>query len=151
MSMLPQITEVTIAVRSTDMDADRHVNNAIFFTYFEQSRLEHLIRLGAIRWPLGPSERPQFALAETTARFRDPAYHRDLLTVRTRTLAVRNRSFVLGFEVQRAADSVLICEGSSVQVWLDENGRPAPMPDEVRTVLSCSVVSDDGETPACDA
>ena len=134
----PVITEIHITVRSTDMDADRNVNNAVYFTYFEQSRLEHLLRLGVIRWPPAPTDRPQFALAETSARFRAPAYHRDVLAVSTQTLEVRSRSFILGFTVRRVADGVLICEGSSAQVWLDEHGRPAPLPEAVRAALLAS-------------
>ena len=135
----PVVTEIHITVRSTDMDADRNVNNAVYFTYFEQSRLEHLLRLGVIRWPLGPTDRSQFALVETSARFRAPSYHRDVLTVRTRTTEVRNRSFVLGFTVHRLSDGALICEGSSAQVWLDADGRPAPLPDDVRSALRSSM------------
>jgi acyl-CoA thioester hydrolase len=131
----PLVTEILVTVRSTDMDADRNVNNAVFFTYFEQSRLEHLIGLGAIRWPLGPTERPQFALAETSARFRAPAYHRDVLAVRTRTVEVRNRSFSLAFEIERVGDGALICDGRSAQVWLGADGRPAVLPDDVREAL----------------
>lgn len=119
------VTEIRITVRSTDMDADRNVNNAVYFSYFEQSRLEHLLRLGVIRWPPGPADRPQFALAETSARFRAPAVHRDVLTVATCTVEVRTRSFTLGFTVRRPADGVLICEGASAQVWLDDHGRAA--------------------------
>lgn len=136
------MTEISITVRSTDMDADRNVNNAVYFSYFEQSRLEHLLRLGVIRWPPGPTDRPQFALAETSARFRAPAYHRDVLTVSTRTLEVRTRGFSLGFEVRRVGDRVLICEGSSVQVWLDDQGRPAPLPEGVRVALVASSLED---------
>ncbi len=130
-----QVTEKAITVRSTDMDADRNVNNAVFFTYFEQSRLEHLIGLGVIRWPLGPTDRPQFALAETSARFRAPAYHRDLLLVRTSTTEVRTRSFSLAFEIERGRDGVIICEGRSAQVWLGDDGRAAALPDLVREAL----------------
>ena len=136
------VTTITITVRSTDMDADRNVNNAVYFTYFEQSRLEHLLRLGVIRWPPGPTDRPQFALAETSARFRAPAYHRDVLAVTTRTVEVRTRSFTLGFEVRRVGDGALICEGSSAQVWLDDQGRPAPLPDDVRAALLGSIDDD---------
>ncbi len=138
----PLITEISIIPRSTDMDADRNVNNAVYFTYFEQCRLEHLIRLGAIRWPLGPTERPQFALVETSARFRAPAHHRDVLAVRTRTTDVRNRSFVLGYELVRTSDGTLICEGSSAQVWLDESGRPSVLPSDVRAALAGSMGAD---------
>ncbi|MGI8552480.1 MAG: acyl-CoA thioesterase [Dehalococcoidia bacterium] len=132
-------TETQLTVRSTDMDADRNVNNAAYFTYFEQSRLEHLLRLGVIRWPPGPADRSQFALAETSARFRAPAYHRDVLTIRTRTIEVRQRSFSLGYQVLREKDSALICEGSSAQVWLDEQGRAAGLPETVRAALVASM------------
>lgn len=135
------VTEIQITVRSTDMDADRNVNNAVYFTYFEQSRLEHLLRLGVIRWPPGPTDRPQFVLAETSARFRAPAFHRDTLTVRTRTLEVRTRSFILGFEIHRRSDDTVICEGSSAQVWLGGDGRPAPLPEDVRAALASSLGS----------
>jgi len=135
-------TVLDITVRSTDMDADRNVNNAVYFQYFEQSRLEHLLHLGVIRWPPGRGgDPPQFALAETTARFRAAAVHRDVLTVRTRTTAVGNRSFTLAYEVRRRGDNALICEGSSVQVWLDAGGQAAPLPPEVRTALERSVQS----------
>ena len=136
----PPETVLDVTVRSTDMDADRNVNNAVFFQYFEQSRLEHLLRLGVIRWP--PSrggDPPQFALAETTARFRTPAFHRDVLSVRTRTAAVGNRSFTLTYDVRRRGDGALICEGSSVQVWLNPDGRAAPLPPEVRAALERSM------------
>ncbi len=129
------VTELAITVRSTDMDADRNVNNAVFFTYFEQSRLEHLIGLGAIRWPPGPTDRPQFALAETSARFRAPAFHRDVLLVRTYTTEVRTRSFSVAFEIERKRDGLLICDGRSAQVWLGEDGRPAALPVGVREAL----------------
>ena len=135
----PMVTEIHITVRSTDMDADRNVNNAVYFTYFEQSRLEHLLRLGVIRWPLGPTDRSQFALVATSARFRAPSYHRDVLAVRTRTTEVRNRSFVLGFTVHRLSDGALICEGSSAQVWLDDQGHPAPLSEAARAALLSSM------------
>jgi acyl-CoA thioester hydrolase len=138
--MAAEGTTLAITVRSTDMDADRTVNNAVYFQYFEQSRLEHLLRLGVIRWPPARGgDPPQFALAETTARFRAPAFHREVLIVTTRTTAVGTRSFTLGFEVRRRGDDALICEGSSVQVWLDAEGRAAPLPQDVRATLEASL------------
>lgn len=142
-------TTLAIAVRSTDMDADRNVNNSRFFEFFEQSRLEHLLKLGVVRWPParegGP---PQFALAQTAAQFRAPAVHRDTLLVTTRTRAVGTRSFTLAYEVRRAGDGVLICEGSSVQVWLSPDGGSAPLPAEVHAALEESITVDREEEGA---
>lgn len=132
-------TTVEVVPRSTDMDADRIVNNAAFFQYFEQSRLEHLLRLGVIRWPPGrEGGPPQFALAETTARFRAPAIHRDRLLVTTRTIAVGVTSFTLAYEIDRQ-DGTRVCDGSSVQVWLDGEGRSAALPPVVQGRLRASI------------
>jgi len=49
-------TSIELPVRSVDMDADRVVNNAVYFMYFEQARLAHLRRLGVIRQPRPPEE-----------------------------------------------------------------------------------------------
>jgi len=136
------VTETQIRVRSTDVDADRNVNNAVFFIYFEQGRLQHLLRLGVIdRYPHPPGERPLYTIAETTARFRAPAFYGDVLTVRTRTGEVRTRSFVLLYEVYREANGTLVCEGSSAQVWLDQQGHPTPLPTQARAALLASLRS----------
>jgi acyl-CoA thioester hydrolase len=133
------VTEVEIIVRSTDMDADRNVNNSVYFQYFEQSRLEHLIRFGIVERPRPrDAGSAQFALAQTSAQFRAPAVHRDRLTVSTRTAAIGTKSFTLTYEVRR--DGTLVCEGSSVQVWLDAEGGAAPLPDGVRAALERSLV-----------
>jgi acyl-CoA thioester hydrolase len=134
-------TETTIAVvvRSTDMDADRNVNNAVYFQYFEQSRLEHLLRYDVIEWPRRrEAGGAQFAIAHTAAQFRARAIHRDVLLVTTRTAAIGRTSFTLTYEVRRESDGALICEGSSVQVWLDGESRAAPLPAAARAALERS-------------
>ncbi len=133
---MPDITEHDIWVRSTDMDADRIVNNARYFEFFEQGRLEHLRRISVIVRPRPPGEADRsFTIAETTCRYRAPLRHRDVVTVRAWTSEVRNRSFVLAYELVRREDGVVAAEGSSAQVWLDADGKPAPLPDRVREAL----------------
>jgi acyl-CoA thioester hydrolase len=43
---------VPIEVRFRDLDAMGHVNNAVYFTYFEHARLHYLRRLAEVppRW-----------------------------------------------------------------------------------------------------
>lgn len=136
-----------MTVRSTDIDADQIVNNARYFEYFEQVRLEHLIALGIMSRarPAGAPRR-SFTLAETTCRFRAPARYRDQLLLRAWTQQVRTRSFILGYDIVRHDDGALIAEGSSAQVWLDANGTPTPLDDAVRRALeaSLSTIDDPG-------
>ncbi len=140
-------TTLDVTVRSTDMDADRTVNNAVFFQYFEQSRLEHLLRHGVIDWPpRRDGGAPQFALAQTSAQFRASAVHRDVLMVTVHTVSIGTRSFALAYDVRRKADGVLVCEGSSVQVWLDATGGAATLPAAVRAALMASLETDRQES-----
>jgi len=131
----PMITEYPLRVRSTDMDADRIVNNARYLEYFEQARLEHLAAIGVIKRPRLPGDPSRsFTLAENTCRYRSPLRHRDEVTVRAWTSDIRTRSFILAYDIIRT-DGTLAAEGSSAQVWLDEDGKPAELPPDVRAAL----------------
>jgi YbgC/YbaW family acyl-CoA thioester hydrolase len=111
----------------------------VYFTYFEQSRLEHLRRLGIVPvFPPPADAANYFAIAETTARYREPAHFGDTLTVRTSTEQVGTRSFTLAFEVTDRSGRVK-AEGRSVQVWLGADRRSAPIPPAPRARLEASV------------
>ena len=118
------------------MDADGIVNNARYFDFFEQARLEHMTRLGLIVRPRPPEDRSRsFTLAETTCRYRAPLQHRDWIRVRCWTSEVRSRSFIFAYEIVLRDTGVLAAEGSSAQVWLDAEGKPATFPPGVRKNL----------------
>ena len=133
---MPQVTEREIWIRSTDMDGDRIVNNARYFEFFEQARLEHLLALGVIVRPRSSGESDRaFTIAETTCRFLAPLQHRDLIVAQARTTEVRNRSFTLGYRIFRSPEGTAVAEGSSALVWLDQDGRPTALPPLVRAAL----------------
>ena len=112
------ITVTRLIVRPRDMDADRNVNNAVYFEYFHQSRLEHLARLG-IWHPRRFQEDNLFALAENTCRYLAPSFYGDVLSIWTATHAVGNSSFLFVYRFWRVSDEALIAASHSVQVWLD--------------------------------
>lgn len=84
--------------------------------------------------------RHSIAIAETACRYKAPAYYGDTLLVTVRTREVGQRSFSLTYEVRREADGVLVAEGESAQVWLDEQERPTALPEAVRRGLEASLV-----------
>ena len=59
--------------------------------------------------------------------------------VRTRTEAVGRSSFTLAFDIVLAADDSPVAEGRSVQVWLDADRRPAPIPPQWRAELEATL------------
>ncbi len=140
------VTTVELDVRSTDIDGDGIVNNAVYFVYFEQVRLVHLMRLGIIQRPRRPGER-NFTLAATEASFLAPLTFPDTVIASAWTARVGNTSFVLGYELVRKSDGVPVARGSSVQVWLDAGGRPTPLPPLIRQALAASL-RPEGSPPA---
>lgn len=138
--MTDLLTRTEIVVRPNDMDADRNVNNAVYFEYFHQARLEHLHRLGvypSLRRDLSGGN--LFALVENTARYLAPAYFGDRLLVCTATSLVGRSSFTLLYQITRPSDQVEIVRGRSVQVWLAPAGGSAPIPEDVRGALLKSI------------
>jgi len=145
--MSPTATTIDIPVRSVDLDSDRVVNNAIYFVYFEQARLAHLLRLGIFQRPRVPDDADRiFALAATEARFLAPPLYPETLAVTAWTREVRHRSFICAYEAVRTSDGIRVAEGSSAQVWLDADGRPAPLPVMVRAALEASLDNGAPET-----
>jgi len=130
--IVPTVTELRLRVRSTDIDSQNIVNNAKYFEFFQDARLDHL---AALRSETGPA--PSFALVTTTCTYRSSLRHRDEIVIRAWTAEVRNRSFVFEYDIRRP-DGALVAEGSSVQVWLDAEGQPTVPSDEVKAALERS-------------
>src|SRR5207249_9943055 len=65
-----------------EMDSYRHVNNVVYFRYFESARLEYFRQLGWLEYEnetgIGP------ILAATQARFRKPLTYPDTVSVTAR-------------------------------------------------------------------
>ena len=143
------VTVTTLIVRPADMDADRNVNNAVYFEYFHQSRLEHLARLGV--WhPRGSQDENLFALAENTCRYLAPSFYGDVLLIWTATHAVGQSSFQLVYRIWRQSDDALIAAAHSVQVWLDGRNQPTSPPLPVREGLTASLCTDLPKMPSRD-
>ena len=135
------VTVTTLIVRPADMDADRNVNNAVYFEYFHQSRLEHLARLGVWR-PRGSQDENLFALAENTCRYLAPSFYGEVVLIWTATHAVGQSSFQLVYRIWRKSDDALIAAAHSVQVWLDGRNQPTSLPLPVREGLTASLCTD---------
>lgn len=91
------------------------------------------------RFPPPPEAPGYFAIVETTARYHDSAHFGDVLSVLTTTEHLGNRSFTLAFRIVRSGTTAAIAEGRSVQVWLDEDRRAAPVPEPARRRLEASM------------
>lgn len=126
---------IRVAVRWGDMDAVGHVNNARYFTYFEQARMGWLAAMGLADSVNGAEQGPVIADAACTFR-RAIVYPAELLVTMYGGTPGRS-SFQTWYEIHDAEDPALLyADGASRMVWVDRRaGRSIPVPEKVRAVL----------------
>jgi acyl-CoA thioester hydrolase len=110
-------------VRFRDCDAMGHVNNAVYSTYLEESRIGVLGGLTA------------FILARVEIDFRSELRMGEEVEVRTRCSRIGSKSFDLE-HVIAASGGRVVAEAKSVLVSYDYAlGESVPVPDDLRERL----------------
>ncbi len=126
---------VAIPVAWGDMDFFRHVNNTVYFRYFESARIAYLDRIG-FREALEESGIGPI-LASTHARFRRPLTYPDTVQVGARTTEVQPDRFVMEYRLVSERDNCTAADGGGVLVAYDYSaGRRALLPDRVREQIA---------------
>ena len=123
--------EKRIEIRWRDIDALRHVNNAVYATYLEECRDEWVERV------LGPvADAWDFVMARVAIDFRRELLQADdAVLVRATLVRVGTSSITVREEI-RKLDGTLSAEAESVIVARDrETGRSRPLTDAERAAL----------------
>ena len=122
---------VELAVAWGEMDAYRHVNNVVYFRYFENARLEYFRRLDWFEYERESGVGP--ILAATQARFRKPLTYPDTIWVTARVTDIEGDRFHLEHRVVSRRLGAVAAEGKGTVVTYDHrHGRKVSMPEELR-------------------
>jgi acyl-CoA thioester hydrolase len=122
---------VTTMVAWGDMDANRHVNNVIYFRYIEHARLQYFGDLGFSRMQQETGIGP--ILAWTDCRFRRPLAYPDTVSIGTRIRDVEADRFVMDSVIVSHALKAIAAEGQQRVVIYDyRNNCKAPLPEVIR-------------------
>lgn len=123
-----------IEVRFRDCDAMGHVNNAVYFTYFEQARAVMAETLG-LRRALSQAGLGVI-LAHTSCDYKAQVVFGDQIEVGVRVVTLGRTSFTSEFEARRVRDDAVVAIGKSVQAVFDYDAdRTTPIPDGLRAKL----------------
>jgi acyl-CoA thioester hydrolase len=123
-------------VRFRDCDPMGHVNNAVYLTYLEQTRLAHWRSLWGFGTPSLPPGRPGVILARVECDYRRPATYGETLEVRLTIAGLGRSSFRYEYEIVDGEGRTVLT-AKTVQVMYDYTaGAPVPIPDDIRTLLS---------------
>lgn len=127
-----------IEVRFRDCDAMGHVNNAVYFTYFEQARIVAAETLG-LRRAL-EDEGVNLILVHGSCDYKAQLMFGDSVDVRVAVGSLGRSSFTLDYDVRRVKDDAVVALGKSVQAVFDYGtGRSVTMPDGFRAKLDALV------------
>lgn len=123
-------------VRFRDCDPMGHVNNAVYLTYLEQTRLAHWRSLWGFGTPQLTPGRPGVILARVECDYRRPATYGETLEVHLSIAQLGRSSFHYEYEiVDNEGRTVLTAR--TVQVMYDYTaGKPVPIPNDIRELLS---------------
>jgi acyl-CoA thioester hydrolase len=122
---------VSMPVHWGEMDAYGHVNNTVFFRYFETARIAFLDRCGMLasydRGGIGA------ILHSTECRFRLPLFYPDDVLVGACTVDVADDRFTMGYRIVSRAQNGVAADGSAVIVAYDYRaGRKTALPPAIR-------------------
>jgi acyl-CoA thioester hydrolase len=118
-----------------EMDAFGHLNNIVYFRYFETARIAYFERLDVPaflqRDPVGP------ILAETTCRFRAALSYPDRVSIGARVASVGEDRFVMRYAVFSHRLGRLAAEGEGTLVCFDyRQNRKAAVPEKLRAHIA---------------
>lgn len=122
---------ISIPVQWGELDAYGHVNNTVFFRYFESARIAYLERCGFIE--SYDRDRIGAILHSTSCRFRQPLFYPDTVVVGGRAVDVTDDRFTMDYRVVSTGRDAVAGDGTGVIVSYDYTSRTkASIPDDVR-------------------
>lgn len=128
--------EIALEVAFRDIDAMGHVNNAVFFAYFETVRIKYLgevMRQGVLGTEL--LDLP-LILVNASCTYKSPALLTENLHIGTGISRFGTKSFDMLYQVQ-GEDGRVVAYGKTVQVMYDYITRQAfSIPDDVRRFVA---------------
>jgi acyl-CoA thioester hydrolase len=118
------VTDITVRFR--DIDSMGHVNNAVFFTYFEEGRKEFLRSL----FHIVKTEEYPFILAHISCDFLKPIRISDPISLQSWVGEIGKKKFDLVYTIVNSTDeSIVYASGRSVQTFYDyKKNTTMPIP-----------------------
>ena len=129
----PVVIEVPIAWG--DMDAFQHVNNIMYFKYFESARIAYFEKLAfqdhMVQTGIGP------ILATTRCTFKIPLTYPDQVRVGAKVDAIYEDRFLMKYLVVSHKHKNIAASGEGMLVAFNyQEGRKTAIPDEIRTRIA---------------
>lgn len=125
---------ITTPVHWGEMDVYGHVNNAVYFRYFESARIAFLDACGFLE--TYDRDRIGAILHSTSCRFRHALRHPDTVQVGARVTEIGADRFTNQYRIVSLEHDTVVAEGDGVIVSFDYTRRQkTALPESVRATL----------------
>ncbi|MGP1722141.1 acyl-CoA thioesterase [Shewanella frigidimarina] len=123
-----------IQVAWGEMDALQHVNNSVYFKYFETARLDFFNQINLLDDLKTTSVGP--VLSETNARFKRPVTFPDSIVVGVKISDINEDRFVMHYTVfSKAQQAVTTIGWAKVVMFNFKTGKKAKLTPELLSAL----------------
>ncbi len=114
----------------SDMDAYQHVNNAVYFRYFEDARMAYFEKIGVNTYMAKHNVGP--ILASTNANYKTPLSYPDKLTIAARISNIHEKKLTMDYIVYSQTLDKVAATGSGLVVYFDYTQKHScKIPDEI--------------------
>lgn len=121
---------VELPVQWGDMDSYQHVNNAVYFRYFESARLDYFRQLDWFEYEKQTGIGP--ILARTDAHYRRPLTYPDTISVGASIIQFAEDRFIMAYKLVSHSQNTVTTEGSGTIVTYDyRNSKKVAIPEEL--------------------
>lgn len=125
----PVVIEIPVAWG--EMDALRHVNNIVYFRYFESARIAYFEKLRF--WEFMNQTGVGPILASIQCRFKIPLTYPDTVSVGTRISRIEQDRFVMEYRAVGHKSQAIAAEGESVVVSYNyRENKKTSLPEEMK-------------------
>ncbi|BCS97226.1 thioesterase [Desulfoluna limicola] len=129
LSIYPVVIDIPISWG--DMDAFQHVNNTVYFKFFESARIAYFEKLHVMDVMSTTGVGP--ILAATKCRFKIPLTYPDTVSVGAKVDAIEQERFIMTYAVISHRHKKIAATGEGEIVTFNyQRNQKAPVPDEVR-------------------
>lgn len=124
----------SISTRWSDNDAYRHVNNVVYYGFFDTAVNQHLLNAGVLDLEASPVVG---LVVQTQCRYLAPISFPDRVTVGLRVARIGRSSLAYELAVFRNDEPQASALGEFVHVYVDRaSGKPVPVPTPVREAVA---------------
>lgn len=125
---------ISLPVQWGELDAYGHVNNTVFFRYFESARMAYLERCGLLE--SYKQDRVGAILHSTSCRFRRALFHPDTVLVGAKVTQIDEDRFTMAYRVVSQRRQEVVADGTAIVVVFDYRKRcKTRIPDAVRRAI----------------